>query len=117
MAAQNSLTDSVWQDICDSRDLVPFGGICALAEQHQLALFYLPDSDPAVYALDNWCPSASANVLARGIVGDLQGELVVASPLYKDHFSLIDGHCIEKPLQVKRWPARIQEGRVLVKIL
>ena len=31
---------------------------------------------------------ARANVLSRGLVGDLQGERVVASPIYKHHFSL-----------------------------
>ena len=34
-------------------------------------------------------------MLSRGIVGDLNGELVVASPVYKQHFSLLDGRCIE----------------------
>jgi Ferredoxin subunits of nitrite reductase and ring-hydroxylating dioxygenases len=34
-------------------------------------------------------------VLSRGIVGDLKGELVVASPLYKQHFSLASGKCLE----------------------
>ena len=41
-----------------------------------------------VYALDNFDPHSGANVLSRGIVGDLSGELVVASPVYKHHFSL-----------------------------
>jgi len=35
------------------------------------------------------------SVLSRGIVGDIKGELVVASPLYKQHFSLLTGKCLE----------------------
>jgi nitrite reductase/ring-hydroxylating ferredoxin subunit len=31
----------------------------------------------------------------RGIIGDLQGERVIASPIYKQHFSLATGRCLE----------------------
>ena len=36
-------------------------------------------------------------MLSRGIVGDLGGELVVASPVYKQHYRLRDGQCLENP--------------------
>jgi nitrite reductase (NADH) small subunit len=36
-------------------------------------------------------------VLSRGIVGDLKGEVVVASPVYKQHFNLASGQCLEDP--------------------
>ncbi len=40
-----------------------------------------------MYALDNFDPASSrANVLSRGLTGDLQNERVVASPIYKNHF-------------------------------
>jgi nitrite reductase/ring-hydroxylating ferredoxin subunit len=39
-----------------------------------------------VYALDNFDPHSAANYIA-GIVGDMQGELVVASPVYRHHFN------------------------------
>jgi assimilatory nitrate reductase catalytic subunit len=56
------------------------------------------------------------NVLSRGIVGDLGGELVVASPLYKQHFSLITGRCLEEPEHaVPVYLARIHEGQVWVR--
>jgi nitrite reductase (NADH) large subunit len=35
-----------------------------------------------------------AHVLSRGIVGELRGERVVASPLYKHHYSLATGRCL-----------------------
>lgn len=106
-----------WQDICAIEDLVPYSGIGALVAGVQAAIFYVPDAEPAVYVLDNWCPAAHANVLSRGIVGDINGELVVASPLYKEHFRLTDGQCIEKPLQVSVWPVRIEGDRVKVRQL
>ena len=103
-----------WLDLCAMDDLVEYAGVSARANGKQLALFLVPDAEPAVYVLDNWCPAAEANVLARGIVGDINGELVVASPLYKEHFSLLTGQCLEKPLSVRTWPVAVQDGRVLV---
>ncbi|OLO04700.1 hypothetical protein BTW07_07820 [Salinicola socius] len=57
--------------------------------------FNRPDNAGELYALGNYDPFSGANVIGRGIVGDLQGELVVASPIYKQHFRLTDGQCIE----------------------
>lgn len=79
----------------DMDDLLPYAGVCALVGGTQVALFYLPEENPTVYAIGNRDPIGEANVLARGIVGDIDGELVVASPLYKQHFSLLDGRCLE----------------------
>ena len=103
-----------WVDICSTADLVDYSGISAMINGQQIAIFYVPNAEPTVYALDNFCPSALANVLARGIIGDVNGELVVASPIYKEHFSLTTGQCIEKPLSVRVWPVSIQGDRVLV---
>ncbi len=64
----------------------------------------------------NHDPISGVNVLSRGIVGDIAGELVVASPLYKQHFSLISGRCLEEPEHaVPVYLARTQEGQVWVR--
>ena len=55
--------------------------------------------------MGNLDPFSRANVLSRGIVGDLKGELVVASPVYKQHFSLRTGQCVEDP-DVRVWYIR-----------
>lgn len=83
------------QVICTLNDLVENSGVCALIGGEQVALFYVPSEEQAVFGLGNWDPIGKANVLSRGIVGDLKGELVVASPLYKQHFSLTSGKCLE----------------------
>ena len=50
-------------------------------------------------------------MLSRGLVGDLQGERVVASPIYKHHFALTSGRCLEDPtFNVARYPARVTDG-------
>ena len=81
--------------ICEQTDLVANSGVCAIVEGQQIALFYLPKEIPTVYAIGNWDPIGKANVLSRGMVGDINQRLVVASPLYKQHFDLPTGNCIE----------------------
>ncbi|MFA5494727.1 MAG: nitrite reductase small subunit NirD [Porticoccaceae bacterium] len=84
-----------WQALCAIGDLVENAGVPALVGDRQVAIFYLPAETPRVYAIGNWDPVGKANVLSRGIIGDIGGELVVASPLYKQHFSLTSGKCLE----------------------
>src|SRR3569833_1435946 len=81
-----------WSSICELEDLWPNTGVCALVNGRQIAVFRVGD---ALYALDNYDPASDANVLSRGIVGDIKGECVVASPLYKLHYSLVTGRCLE----------------------
>jgi nitrite reductase (NADH) small subunit len=81
--------------VCRRRDLVENSGVCVLFEGEQIALYYLPGETPALYALSNRDPIGGANVLSRGIVGDVGGEPVVASPLYKHHYCLRSGRCLE----------------------
>lgn len=82
--------------VCALSDLTPGAGVAAAVGDTQVALFHLPSETPSVYAIGNRDPVAGANVLARGIVGDVEGELVVASPLYKHHFVLTSGRCLER---------------------
>ncbi len=82
--------------IFDRSDLQENAGVCVLINDVQVAVFYLPKESPSIFALHNWDPLGKANVLYRGIVGDLNGERVVASPLYKQHFSLDTGRCLEE---------------------
>jgi len=100
----------VWRDICAADDILLHAGVCALVEDRQVAIFRTASG---FFAIDNRDPAAGANVLSRGIVGDLQGQLVVASPLYKHHFNLATGRCLEDPaLGVATWSVRVREGRI-----
>ena len=81
--------------LCQQADLIPNSGICVQVQGEQIALFYLPQENPQVYAIGNWDPIGKANVLSRGMIGDLNTRLVVASPLYKQHFDLVSGECLE----------------------
>ena len=99
--------------VCRIEDIVPDTGVCALVGGEQVAVFRLADG--SVHAVGNQDPFSKANVLARGIVGDLKGEVVVASPVYKQHFSLATGRCQEDPsVRIPVYAARIEEAHVVV---
>ena len=105
-----------WQRVCDSGDLIPDSGVCALVGKEQVAIFYLPHEAPPVYAIHNHDPLGGANVLSRGIVGDIDGELVVVSPLYKQHFSLTSGQCLEdEDVSVASYDIKIDGDDVLIR--
>ncbi len=103
------------QVICTTYDLVENSGVCALVNGEQIALFYLPGSEAEVYGVSNWDPIGKANVLSRGIVGDLKGKIVVASPLYKQHFDLKTGECLEdEEYSLKTYSISIEGDKVLL---
>lgn len=99
--------------VCALADIVPGTGVCALVGGEQVAVFRLDDD--SVHAVGNRDPFSRANVLSRGIVGDLKGEVVVASPVYKQHFSLRSGRCAEDAsVRIPVYAARVEDGQVVV---
>lgn len=104
----------LWTPVCRLDDIVPDTGVAALVDGRQIAVFRVSahgEEPEAVYAIDNHDPASGANVLARGLVGDLGGELMVASPVYKHHYGLRDGRCFEEPAySVRSWPVRVIDG-------
>jgi nitrite reductase (NADH) small subunit len=106
-----------WQDVCGVDDLQPNSGVCALVDGLQIAIFYMV-KDQAVYAIHNYDPIGKANVLSRGLIGDTKGEPMVASPLFKQHFSLKTGVCAEdEQVAVPAYPVRITNGRVEIQVI
>ncbi|MDD2055886.1 nitrite reductase small subunit NirD [Pseudomonas sp. GD03860] len=102
-----------WHAVCSRDDLVAQSGVVVWFEGRQVALFYLPEQSTPVYAVDNVDPKSGANVIGRGLVGHLKGELVVAAPLYKQHFCLSDGRCLEDAQQALQvWPVRLRGEQV-----
>ncbi len=105
-----------WIDICASDDLQADSGICALVEGQQVAIFYA-SKDKTVYAIDNYDPFGKVHVLSRGLFGDIKGEPMICSPLYKQHFSLLTGACFEdNTVKNKIYPIRIENNRVEISL-
>ncbi len=102
-----------WNVVCPLNDIVPDSGVCALIGGRQVAVFRVGDQQ--LFALANHDPFSRANVISRGITGDLKGELVVASPVYKQHFRLDTGQCVEdESVCIPTYAVRIRDGIVEV---
>ncbi|WP_431968005.1 nitrite reductase small subunit NirD [Nocardia sp. bgisy134] len=87
-------TATGWTQACRLDYLIPGRGVAVLLKGgQQAALFRLTDG--SVYAVGNIDPFGRAAVMSRGIVGDRGGVPVVASPLLKQAFSLLDGRCLD----------------------
>lgn len=109
-------TDTLtWTAVCAATDILPNTGVCALVDQRHVALFRVGQDQ--FFAIDNVDPKSGASVLSRGLVGNLGDHIVVASPLYKNHFDLRTGACLESPEHsVRAHEVRVEDGRVLVAI-
>ncbi|WAR46370.1 nitrite reductase small subunit NirD [Methylomonas rapida] len=105
-----------WIDVCPVDDLQADAGVCALVRGKQIAIFYLSKL-PAVYAIGNFDPFSQANVLSRGMVGDLGGKPMLASPMYKQHFELETGVCFENAeVRIPVYPCRIARDRLEIQL-
>lgn len=115
MSVVKILQNETWENVCSVSDLIPDSGICALVNDQQIAIFHLPGEETPLYALGNWDPIGQANVMSRGILGSLIGELVVASPLYRQHYSLTTGICLEQPEHaLDSYPIRVADGSIQI---
>ncbi|MDB5969766.1 MAG: nitrite reductase small subunit [Hydrocarboniphaga sp.] len=108
-----------WVCVCAADDIWPNIGVCALVRNNQIAVFRLQDGDGVdhYYAIDNYDPQSDANVLSRGLTGSLGGRKVVASPIYKQHYDLVTGECLEDASQpVRAYAVRVDGGKIWVAV-
>lgn len=105
---------SEFTKVCTLDDLTPDSGVAALVNNKQIALFYM---DGDVYAVDNYDPLGKAYVMSRGFCGDLNGELMCASPLQKEHYSLRTGECLDKEgVSIPVYETKVEDNTVYVKV-
>ena len=109
-----AVDDVVWVQVCAEGALRREEGVAALLpDGTQVAVFRTHDD--RVFALANLDPFSGAAVLSRGIVGDLAGVPVVASPMHKQHFDLRTGTCVEDPaVAVPTYPVLVSDGTISV---
>ncbi|KFZ38800.1 nitrite reductase [Shewanella mangrovi] len=100
-----------WERVCDPSALPVGKGIAAWVAGRAVAIFNL--GQQGVFALDNRDPASGVSLLARGQICELAGELYVCSPLYKQHYRLTTGECLEEPqLSAEKVAVRIDETGV-----
>lgn len=104
-----------WTAVCKTADILPGTGVCALVDDRHIAIFRLGAA--SYHAIDNIDPRSGASVLSRGLLGNLGERIVVASPLYKNHFDLSTGECLETPEHsVRTYPVQIRDEDVFVAV-
>ncbi|MBV7541912.1 nitrite reductase small subunit NirD [Acidovorax sp. sic0104] len=114
--SQSTPENLAWTDICAVDDILPSTGVCALVANRHVAVFRL--GVDSFFAIDNIDPKSGASVLSRGLIGNIGERVVVASPLYKNHFDLRTGECLEMPEQsVQAHVVRVDGGRVSVAVV
>lgn len=79
--------------VCCLDQLTPELGCAALIDDCQVAVFRL--SDGRLFAVQNLDPFSGAHVMSRGITGSRGDEPTIASPIYKQVFSLVTGACLD----------------------
>jgi len=105
---------SMWTDICKLGDILPNMGRCALFEKQQVAIFrVIRAGEELLFAVHNYCPFSEANIISRGIIGSIDEHIVVASPLYKQHFNLLNGQCLQdEAVSIKTFQVRLEGDTV-----
>ncbi|WP_084130059.1 nitrite reductase small subunit NirD [Demequina sp. NBRC 110055] len=110
--------------VCAYDDLTPDLGVAALVGGVQVALFRLDDG--SVRAVQNLDPFSDAHVMSRGITGSRGDVPTIASPIYKQVFSLITGECLVTMDKQPRaghaadlavYPVTVDNGQVIIDLV
>lgn len=103
-----------WTPVCRVEQVPRAAGVAVLLDDGvQVAVLRTDDGE--FHGLSNIDPFSGAAVLSRGIVGDVGGVPVVASPIYKQNFDLRTGQCLDDAeVRVATYPVRVADGTVHV---
>ena len=104
-----------WIDICAIDEIPKMSAVCALHQGKQVAIFNLAELG-GLKSISNFDPIGKASVLSRGLVAEINGRTVVASPLFKQHYCLDTGECLQDDtIRVTVYPVRVNNKRVQLK--
>src|SRR5699024_3810392 len=84
-----------WIKAAKTEDFPTNGGACVKIEDMQIAVFNFSRRSEW-FACQNLCPHKLEMVLARGMLGEADGEPKVACPFHKKSFSLCSGENMEE---------------------
>jgi nitrite reductase (NADH) small subunit len=102
-----------WHDVCAIDDVVPGTGFAAVVNAEQIAI--VRTRDGLLAALSNFDPFSKAFVIAQGTVGNRAGVPEIASPIYKQRFSLKTGECLDDGrVRLPVFPVRVSDGRIQI---
>jgi nitrite reductase (NADH) small subunit len=102
-----------WHDACVIDDVAPGSGLAVSVGEEQIAI--VRTHGGLLAALSNFDPFSKAFVIARGTVEDRGGVAKVASPIYRQSFSLETGECLEdRNIRLAVFPVRLSNGRIQI---
>ncbi len=101
-----------WVKVCKTDDILPFSGVAALIFGRQIAIFRVKNE---FYAISDYDPFSKAYVLSRGLIGDRAGVVKVASPIFKQSFSLATGECLDDPtVKLPIYPLQVLDNTIYI---
>ena len=101
-----------WVKVCKTDDILPFSGVAALIFGRQIAIFRVKNE---FYAISDYDPFSKAYVLSRGLIGDRAGVVKVASPIFKQSFSLATGECLDDPtVKLPTYPLQVLDDSIYI---
>jgi len=116
LAVRGKPQASDWVCAGKVQDFPTDGGAAIRHGRTQIAVFHFA-SRGEWYATQNMCPHRREFVLARGLLGDLNGTPKVACPLHKKTFSLETGECLTgEEYGVRVFPVKRVGDEVYVKL-
>jgi nitrite reductase (NADH) large subunit len=105
-----------WVRLAAVADVPRDGGSTVQYGETQLAVFHFA-SRGQWFVTQNVCPHRRDMVLARGLLGDQDGEPKVACPLHKRTFSLESGTGLSDPsFAIETYPVEIRDGAVWARV-
>lgn len=89
-------------------------GMAALIKGEQVAIFNFARKGKW-FATGNRCPHKGEQCIARGLLGDADGQPKVACPFHKRAFSLESGECLSgDDFTIPTYEVKVQDGTVYV---
>jgi nitrite reductase (NADH) large subunit len=113
---RRSEPEKTWVTVGKVEHFPKDAGMSVKVGQTQIAVFRFA-SRGEWYACQNVCPHKRELVLARGLLGDVNGLPKVACPLHKKTFSLETGKCLTgEDYEVQTFAVKIEGDEVLVQV-
>jgi nitrite reductase (NADH) small subunit len=104
-----------WIRVANENEFEANLGECVLVDGHQIAV--LNTNRSHWYAVENCCTHTGQPVLARGIIGDTNGEPKISCPLHKRAFSLVSGKCLNDDIApVRIFPVKRESDGIYISL-
>ena len=107
--------EAKWEVACRVEDVPEDGGVCALINGEQVAIFNFTRLGKW-FATQNECPHRQQMAISRGMIGTTGDVPKVACPFHKKTFSLETGDCLNDDScgHLRTYPIKVEDGRVFV---